>query len=115
MKMGENGVNPHHTEDAGANDHNDRGRKALADSPAGGNGTVHKRADGIAEAHDPRALKSGFNDRLLVGKQGQKLPAEQEQRTAEQRADGKGIRNADEVAFQHAVPLSGAQVLSHKG
>ena len=77
MKMGKNGVNPYHTEHTGAQDHDDRWRETLSDTAAGCDGTVHEGTDGIGEAHNPCALESCFDDRLVICEQGEKFSAEQ--------------------------------------
>ncbi len=115
MEIGEYGIDPRHAEDTGSHDHNDRGDQALADAAARRDGAVHEGADGVGKAHDPRALKPRFDDCLLVGEQGEELSAEEVEGTAEQRACHEGICDADEVAFQHAIPLAGAKVLPHEG
>ncbi len=56
--MREYGVNPRHTEHARTHDHDDRRRKALSDTAAGGNRAIHKSTESIGKTHDPRAQKS---------------------------------------------------------
>ena len=47
FKVGEDGINPDHTEDAGAHNYDKGGNNGLAKSTGGGNGTIHKGADRI--------------------------------------------------------------------
>ena len=112
--MGEHGINPRDTEHTGPHNHDDCRHKALADSAVGGDGAIHESADRIGEAHDFRAQQSCFDNRFLIGEQEQEFSAEQEKRAAEDCACYKGIRDADEVTFQHAVPLSGSEILPHE-
>ncbi len=70
MEICENRIDPYNTEYAGTHDHDNRRHKALADTTAGGNGTIHKGADRIGETHNLRTLEPCRNDRFIIGKQG---------------------------------------------
>ena len=62
-------IHPHHAEHARAEDDDHRGHKAAPDAAAGGDGAVHKRADGVRPPHDLQPLHPGGDDRRFVREQ----------------------------------------------
>lgn len=52
FKVSENGINPDHTEDAGAHNYDKGGNNGLAKSTGGGDGTIHKGRERIGYAHN---------------------------------------------------------------
>ena len=68
FKVSENGINPDHTEDAGAHNY-DKGRNnGLAKSTGGSNGTIHKSRERIGYAHNFKAVHAKFDYRGIGGK-----------------------------------------------
>ena len=114
MNPRENRIDPDHTENAGAQYHNDGRHHGFIQAAGGCNRTVHKSGNAVGESHDPDTLHSGIDHNGLCGKESQKLSSEHKKQSPENQADAKGIRKADKVAFLYAVNLSGSVVLAHE-
>ena len=115
VEMGEDGIYPYDAEHAGAEDHDDRGDKAASQAAAGGDGAVHKGADGIGEAHDPHSVDAGGHHIRVIGKDIEERLRAQPEGRAEHGGDEEGIAQADVVALEHPILLARAPVLPHKG
>lgn len=70
MEISEYSINPYYTEHAGTHYNDDSRCKTFTYTAAGSNSTVHKSAESIGKAHNPRALKPRLDNRPVVGKQG---------------------------------------------
>ena len=114
MEMGKDGIDPDDTEHAGAHHHDDGRYDRLAQSAGRGNGAVHKGGDAVGKAHHAHTLHACVDDGALGGEQGKEAAPEEEQASAQDQADTKGVSQTDEEAFFHAVRLAGTVVLAHK-
>ena len=114
MKVREDGVYPDHPEHAGTHYHNNGGHHGLAKSAGSGDGAIHKGGDAVGKAHHAHALHAGINDGALSGEQGKEGAAKEEQASAQDQANPKGVGQTDEIALLYAVRPACAVVLAHK-
>ena len=114
MEVGEDGVDPDDPEHAGAEDDDDSRHYRLTQAAGGRDGAVHEGRDAVGKAHDAHTLHAGVDDGALGGEEGEELPPEDEQRTAQHEADAEGVGEGNEVALLHAVRLARAVVLTHE-
>ena len=96
MEVGEDGVDPDDPEHAGAEDDDDSRHYCLAQAAGGRDGAVHEGRDAVGKAHDAHTLHAGVDDGALGGEEGEELPPEDEQRTAQHEADAEGVGEGDE-------------------
>lgn len=68
FKVGEDGINPDHTEDAGAHNYDKGGNNGLAKSTGGGDGTIHKGRECIGYTHNFKAVHAKFDYRRIRSK-----------------------------------------------
>lgn len=68
FKVSENGINPDHTEDAGAHNYDKGGNNGLAKSTGGGDSTIHKSRERIGYAHNFKAVHAKFDYRGIGSK-----------------------------------------------
>ena len=68
FKVGEDGINPDHTEDAGAHNYDKGGNNGLAKSTGGGDGTIHKGGECIGYAHNFKAVHAKLDYRRIRSK-----------------------------------------------
>ena len=61
FKVGEDGINPDHTEDAGTHNYDKGGNNGFAKSTGGGDGTIHKGRERIGYAHNFEAVHAKFD------------------------------------------------------
>ena len=68
FKVGEDGIDPDHTEDAGSHDDDKGGNNRLAKSTGGGDGTIHKSRERIGYAHNFKAVHAKLDYRGIGSK-----------------------------------------------
>ena len=113
-EVGEHGVDPDHAENAGTHDDDEGGPQALANAAGSGDGGIHKGGYAVGKTHDGKTEKSRLDHGVVGGKQGQEGPAEYHEKSPQDGACRKGIGEADEIAFQDALPLTRSVVLTHE-
>lgn len=115
MEPCEDGVDPDHAEDAGAQDHDDHRDNAFSDSAGGRNGAVHKGCESIGKPHNMDPFHAGIDDGRLRSESRKKLTSKKHQEDAEDRCSAEGIQQGDKVSLNDTILLSGTPVLTHKG